>query len=190
MNISRFNSCLFSFFILLMSLTTSCAEDDSSINPILTWIDGEGSIQATDVFLDFQDMLVYKSATEIHSYNASIKDKIVEGTFEVYNFDREGNPVSDAQGKIESIVFEEDCKTARITGIITTASDPEFLELYAVWTVIDNGAGLNETTDIRYPIDPETAKYHRDAGLSLEWYSFKSYFSAEGKVHLESKGCS
>lgn len=187
MNYSRLNSWRFGFFIILIGLATSCIEKEEK--PPIPWIENEGTVMATDVFLDFDGLLVWKSATEKHSYFAKIKDKKVEGTFEVYNFDTEGNPVSDAQGEIESIVFEQNCTTARITGIITAGSDPTYLGLYAVWTVVDNGSTINETTDIRYPVDPETAKYHRDGGLSLKWYGFTSNFSASNKVQLQSKGC-
>ncbi|MEB2780407.1 hypothetical protein U3A58_08370 [Algoriphagus sp. C2-6-M1] len=181
------NSWRFVFFIILISATSSCLEDKFS-EPI-PWIEGEGTVSATNVSLDFNGLLIWKSSTEVHSYYAKIKDKVVEGTFEVYNFDIEGKPVSDAQGDIESIVFERDCKTARITGIITKGSDPTYLGLYAVWTVIANGSDINETSDIRYPVDPETAKYHRDGGLSMKWYGFTSFFSANNKVKLQSKGC-
>lgn len=187
MNNLRLNSLRFGVFAILIGLTTSCFEEEEK--PPIPWIENEGTVMASNVFLDFNGLLIWKSATEKHSYYAKIKDRVVEGTFEVYNFDLEGEPVSDAQGEIESIVFEQDCKTARITGIITKGSDPTYLGLYAVWTVIDNGSNINETSDIRYPIDPETAKYHRDGGLSLDWYGFTSYFSAENKVQLQSKGC-
>ncbi len=185
----KFSDCRYFVFILLVGLLSSCFEEDASIEPILPWIEGEGSVQATNVDLDFGGLLLYKSATEIHSYNAEIKDKIVKGTFEVYNFDLDGKPVSDAQGEIDGIVFDPDCKTARITGVITSGSDDTYLGLYAVWTVIDNQPAVNETTDIRYPTDAETAKYHRDVGLSLEWYGFKSYFPTNNQVNLQSKGC-
>lgn len=182
------NSWRFVFFIALISMTSSCLDEGTTKEPI-PWIEGEGTVSATNVALDFNGLLVWKSASEIHSFYATIKDRVVEGTFEVYNFDPEGNPVSDAQGVIDGIVFEQDCLTARITGKITSGSDPTYLGLYAVWTVMDNGTDINETTDIRYPTDFETAKYHRDGGLSLDWFGFTSFFSAEDKVQLQSKGC-
>lgn len=189
MNNSKFKtSWRLGVFVILMGLTSSCYEDETTLEPI-NWIEGEGTLSATNVSLDFNGMLVWKSATEIHSYYVKIKDKVVEGTFEVYNFDVDGDPVSDAQGTIDGIVFERDCKTARITGTITSGSDPAFIGLYAVWTVIDNGSSINETSDIRYPIDAETAKYHRDGGLSLAWYGFPAYLPTNNKVKLQSKGC-
>lgn len=183
----RITSWRFAFFIALTGLSTSCYEDDPI--PPIPWIEGEGTISATNVNLDFNGLLVWKSATETHSYTAKIKDRVVEGTFEVYNWDPEGNPVSDAKGTINGIAFEQDCKTVRISGIITSGSDPTFLGMYAVWTAVANGSTINETTDIRYPTDAETAKYHRDGGLDLEWYGFTSYFSAQNKSKLQSKGC-
>lgn len=188
MNHSRFASWRFPVLFILFTLASSCSEEDTSINPILTWLDGEGTVEASEVFLDFKGTH-YRSATEIHSYTASIKDRVVGGTFEVYNFDTNGNPVSDAKGDVETIVFEENCMTVRITGIITSGSDPAYLGKHAVWTVLDNGSNINETTDIRYPVDPATAKYHCDVGLTLEWFSFKSLFPAGGKVKVQSKDC-
>lgn len=187
MNNSIFTGLRFVFFLIVIGLTTSCYEDEPA--PPIPWIEGEGTLSATNVALDFNGLLVWKSATEIHSYSAKIKDRVVEGTFEVYNFDVAGDPVSDAQGTIIGIAFEQDCKTARISGKITSGSDPTYLGKYAVWTVVDNGSTINESTDIRYPTDSETAKYHLDGGLALDWYGFPSYFSAKNKVQLQSKGC-
>ncbi|MFN3996255.1 MAG: hypothetical protein ACK4HU_00440 [Algoriphagus sp.] len=151
--------------MILIGLTSSCLDENAKTFP---WIEGEGTVQATNVSLDFDGKLLYKSSSEVHSYYAKIKDKVVEGTFEVYNFDLQGKSVSDAQGEVDSIVFEKDCKTARITGIITKGSDPTFIGKYAVWTVLDNGSTINQTSDIRYPVDVESAKYHLDGGLSLK----------------------
>jgi len=175
-------------FFTLIILLTSCSFEDTSPTPPKSWLDGRGTARADGVFLDFKDML-YKSATEIHSYDAEIKNQRVNGAFVVHNFDKDGGPVSDAKGEVICIVFEEDCKTARITGVITSGSDPTFIGLYAIWTVLDNGMGLNETTDIRYPIDQATADYHCNVGVPLEWYNFDSYFSSEGKVQVRSLDC-
>jgi hypothetical protein len=175
-------------FSTLITLLASCSFEDVSPIPPKSWLDGTGTAQADEVFLDFKNML-YKSATEVHSYRAEIKDQRVEGTFEVYNFDKNGGPVSDAKGQVICIAFEEDCKTARITGVITSGSDPAFAGLYAIWTVVDNGMDINETTDIRYPIDQATADYHCEVGVPLEWYNFDSYFSCEGKVQVRALDC-
>ncbi|MBN7812005.1 hypothetical protein J0A68_13720 [Algoriphagus sp. H41] len=165
-----------------------CSLEDTSLTPDIPWIDKEGTAKAVDVFLDFQGMQ-YKSATEIHSYNGRLKNRVVDGTFEVYNFGVEGEPVSHAKGEIICIAFAEDCKTARITGVITSGSDPTYPGYYAIWTVVDDGMGINETTDIRYPIDEATANYHCEVGVSLEWYNFEKYFDCGGKAQVRPSEC-
>lgn len=185
MHFSNFKILVFASLAILFA---SCSLEDTSVDTPKTWLDGVGTAQATGVFLDFNGTN-YKSATEAHSYSAKIKDRVIEGSFEVYNFGLEGEPVSDAKGEVICIVFEDDCKTARITGIITSGSDPTFPGLYAIWTVVDNGMDINGTTDIRYPLDEATAKYHCEVGVSLDWYNFDSYFSCEGKVQVRSKNC-
>lgn len=172
---------------LLISLLGCNSEEVEPIKPE-SWIDDEGSAMANDVFIKFNGTH-YKSATEIHSYSASIKNRVVEGRFEVYNFGLQGEPVSDVQGDVICIVFEDDCKTARVIGIITSGSDPAYLDDYAIWTVVDDGMNINETTDIRYPVDKATADYHCSAGVSLEWFDFDSYFSCDGKAQVRSKNC-
>lgn len=188
MKMEKLLSWRFSYLFILLILSASCSEEDTSLDDGNYWKDGEGSLEAFDVFIDFKGTN-YKSSTEIHSYQGSVVNKMVVGSFEVYNFDSEGNDVSDAQGDILSISFEKDCITARLTGIITSGSDPEYLGKYAVWTVLDNGSTINESTDIRYPVGKETADYHREGGLDLEWYNLKSYFACNGKVKLNSKNC-
>lgn len=188
MKITKYYSSLSVLFFALVFLISGCSTEDTAIDPKKSWIDGEGTAEASDVSFNFKYTL-FRSDTENYSFNASIKNKVIEGTFEVFNYDRNGISVSDAKGNITCIVFEEDCKTARITGIITSGSDPEFLGLYAVWTVVDDGLDLNETTDIRYPIDEATAKYHCEEGLTLDWFNMESMFSAGGKVKVESKDC-
>lgn len=188
MKIEKLISCRFPLLFMLLVFSASCSDEDISINDSDYWKDGEGTLEAFDVFIDFQGTN-YKSSTEIHSYKASVENKVVEGTFEVYNFDAEGNDVSDAQGDILSISFEKNCIKARVVGIITSGSDPEYLGKYAVWTVLDDGSTVNESTDIRYPVSKETADYHKVGGLDLEWYNLKSYFSCNGKVKLNSEKC-
>lgn len=181
------------FCWLLIVLVSGCSVDDDSQNPPSgkppkTWKDGVGSAMAENVTLKFEN-INFKSASELHFYQASIKDKVVEGTFEVHNYDLEGKPVSDAKGDVICIVFGKDCKTVRITGIITSGSDPVFTGFYAIWTAVDNGVGNDRTTDIRYPVDQATANFHCETGWTLERFGFKSFLSTPGIIKVESQGC-
>lgn len=178
---------------LLIILITGCSPDEDSQNPLPTkpaksWKDGVGSAVAENVRLEFET-INFKSASELHFYDASIKDKVVKGTFEVHNFDINGKPISDAKGDVICIVFEEDCKTVRMTGIITAGSDPVFVGFYAIWTAVDNGVGNDKTTDIRYPVDQVNANNHCETGWDLMKFGFKSYLSTPGTVKVESKDC-
>lgn len=193
MKLLKPNTWSTAFCCFLIVLISGCALEEDSQNPTSgkstkTWKDGVGSAEAENVTLQFKN-INFKSASELHSYQASIKDRVVNGTFEVHNFDVEGKPVSDAKGDVICMVFEEDCKTVRMTGIITSGSDPVFIGFYAVWTAVDIGTGNDKTTDIRYPVDQETANFHCETGWTIARFGFKSFLSTPGIVKVESKDC-
>lgn len=193
MELLKLNSWRTAFYCFLIILVSGCSVDEDSQPPTSgkstkNWKDGVGSAVAENVTLKFKN-INFKSASELHFYKASIKDRVVEGTFEVQNFDLEGKPVSDAKGDVICIVFGEDCKTVRMTGIITAGSDPVFIGFYAIWTAMDIGEGTDKTTDIRYPVDQTTANFHCETGWTIERFGFKSFLSTPGIVKVESKDC-
>jgi hypothetical protein len=80
-----------------------------------------------------------------------------------------------AKGRVTCFTVEADGKTARIGGVVESASNPENIGTEAVWTVVDNGEGANaprdEATDLRFSLfDPEFsfAAFHCDVGFSPE----------------------
>lgn len=175
--------------VILGSLTAllyfGCS-GETSVEPIKPLVEQEGTAEAAEVSLDFEHVL-FKSAKEVHSYSVALKDGVASGTFEVYNFDVDGQSVSDAHGDVICMVFEEDCKTVRFIGKITSGSDTAYPGKYAVWTVVDDGQ-VTQTTDLRYPVDEASATHHCEVGLDFSWYGLKSYFPTE-KLEIVSKSC-
>lgn len=205
------------FFFSILILVSSCSLEDSSQAPDLTnetartlkptisapsdyipgdinarknWTPGEGWAKTFNNTLIFEEGGLFAAGTEIHSYSATLKAGVLSGTFEVENFDEEGELASSAKGDVICMVFEEDCKTVRMTGIITEASDGVTVGNYAVWIAEDNGNGLDATTDLRYNLSQGSADFHCEIGFSRAAFGPGAFFEEiEGNVKVKSMDC-
>lgn len=154
-----------------------------------TWLPGEGWAKAYDVPLEFDPEGIFGGGSELHSYKATIKDGVVEGTFEVYNWDEEGEPSTWALGDVTCIIFEEDCMTVRMTGVITEASDEVLVGRYAAWIAVDYGDGMDVTTDLRYNLSEGQANYHCFIGYTPEEFGLDELLETSGNVKVKSMDC-
>lgn len=154
-----------------------------------TWLPGEGWAKAYDVTLEFEEGSIFGAGSELHTYKATIKDGVVEGTFEVYNWDGEGEPTTWVKGDVTCIVFEEDCSTVRMVGLITDGSDEDYIGLYAAWISVDNGVGNDVTTDLRYALNPAQANYHCLVGYTPAQFSLPELLETSGNVKVKSMDC-
>jgi hypothetical protein len=213
LTLNRWGSALFFSIIILVS---SCSLEDSSQAPNLSdetvrlmkpditvpsdynpgssngrenWMLGEGWAKANDVHLIFEPGSI-GSGSELHSYNATLKAGKISGTFEVYNSDENDVLVSWAKGDVLCMVFEEDCKTVRMTGVITESNIPEYPGRFAVWLAEDNGIGLDATTDLRYGISLRSANYHCEIGFTKEQFGEGAFFEGIGdNIKVKSMDC-
>jgi hypothetical protein len=98
-------------------------------------------------------------------------DGSVHGNFNIRDFFTDGSEKAFAKGRVTCFTVEADGKTARMGGVVESASDP-VVGTEAVWTVRDNGEGQDdprdEATDLIYGIPPQfnAAQRHCDVGFS------------------------
>lgn len=150
---------------------------------------GDGWAIAKDIPLSFGAETIFGESSEVHSYKATVINGVVGGSFEAFNYDKNGVMRKDAKGKVTCVVFQKDCKTVRMTGIITESTDPFYIGKYAIWTVVDNGDELDQTTDLRYGVPEATALYHCSNGYSLDYFSEGLFLTTEGDIKVECKAC-
>lgn len=207
------------FFFSILILLSSCSLDDSTQAPDMSndtatflkptisaptdyipgntnarknWMQGEGWAKGDDIPFVIES---FGGVIETHSYNATLKAGVLSGTFEYINEDLEGELTAWVKGDVTCMVFEEDCKTVRMTGIITEASNEDVIGLYAVWIAENNGNdGLDATTDIRSGVSEATADFHCEIGLSKVAFDLvlveESFFkTTEGNVKVKSMDC-
>ncbi|WP_296705854.1 hypothetical protein [Algoriphagus sp.] len=205
------------FFFSILILVSSCSLDDSVQAPDLSsgtetilkpnmkvpndyipgntnarknWMPGEGWAKAYNIDLTVESGENIDPQTETHSYNATLKAGEISGTFEVVNYDMEGELLASAKGEVLCMVFEEDCKTVRMTGVITEASTESLVGRYAIWLAEDNGNGLDATTDIRYNQPKSSADYHCEIGFTPAQFGQGLFFEEiEGNVKVKSMDC-
>ncbi|MCL6259159.1 hypothetical protein M3O96_08675 [Aquiflexum sp. TKW24L] len=210
-NLIAWSSAFFFSFLILVS---SCSLEDSSQAPDLSdatarllkpditvpsdyipgslnarknWMPGEGWAKANDVSLTGGAL---GTGTESQSYKATLKAGTISGTFEVSNFDENGVLEAFAKGDVTCMVFEEDCKTVRMTGVITETNVPGFVGRYAIWIAEDNGIGLDATTDIRYGLVKATADFHCETGFTIAAFGAGAFFEGiDANVKVHSKDC-
>jgi hypothetical protein len=114
---------------------------------------GSGPSASGHVELDIEGCCLEK-----YSFNAHhLGDGSVHGRFNIRDFFTNGSEKAWAKGRVTCFTVEADGKTARMGGVVESASDP-VVGTEAVWTVRDNGEGQNdprdEATDLIYGIPP------------------------------------
>lgn len=211
------NSWSSAFFFSILILVSSCSLEDSSQAPDLSdatarllkpnitvpndyipgsinarknWMSGEGWAKVNYVLLNFEPGGIFPPGTEFHSYKATLKAGTLSGTFEVYNYDVDGVLKTWAKGDVTCMVFEEDCKAVRMTGVITETNVPGFTGRYAVWIAVDNGIGIDATTDLRYGVNATTANFHCETGFPIASFGSGAFFEGiDANIKVKSMDC-
>lgn len=133
-----------------------------------------------------------KDIHQIQNYDVKLMDGKLKGEFEVLDYDVDMNLFQQVKGTILNVVFEDDCKTVRYTGIITDSKfDSDLIGTYAFWTSVDNGVRKHddETSDIRFGMSEFAAKYHATKGFPSWMFGAGVFQNTAGNVKVESKKC-
>jgi len=133
--------------------------------------------------------------TEIYSFKAKTGHGEVTGYFEVEDFvDETGEGFDHCWGKITCITFEDDGKTARLSGEVTgSVNHPDGVmpeHHYARFTVVDNHKSPDQATALFVGQPLEDCEYHCNVGIPVEdmawWGTFREI---EGMIKVKPKNC-
>jgi hypothetical protein len=125
---------------------------------------------------------------EKYSFNAhNLGNSKIGGRFNVRDIFPDGSGKDVAKGSVTCFTVEPDGKTARMGGIVESATNPDFVGTDAVWTVVDNGEGQKDPpdqgTDLRWALPPGYAEFHCTVGFPPE--AFGTFgFSGRGNVQV------
>ena len=114
----------------------------------------------------------------------------LNGTFDLSDYDPNYNLLEEISGEVVSCAFEEDCKTVRLTGLITTSkNDLNLVGKYVMWTAEDNGIRKNgnRTTDMRYGVPEFVAKMHDSKGFPEGL--FPKHKITSGDIQIKAEKC-
>lgn len=150
---------------------------------------GEGWAKGKVVKIELPLHFMYGvDVTQVQSYYVKYKDGKLKGTFDLSDFDPESNLLEKISGEVVSCTFEEDYKTVRLTGLITTSkNDLNLVGKYVMWTAEDNGIKKNRdrTTDMRYGIPEFVANMHDSQGFPE--ILFPKYNITSGDVQIKAE---
>ncbi|WP_296704992.1 hypothetical protein [Algoriphagus sp.] len=152
------------------------------------WSPGEGWVKAENLAVEIKSSTGELLATEYHTYDAKLKGGDLEGTFKLLAVEPNGFELR-LDGEITCLVFEEDCQTARITGIINNSTIPFYKGRYVRWTVIDNGDSGDLTTDMQFSVSQEMAEFHCQTGAGVENFYSGEFLLPKGDVKIKSMEC-
>lgn len=124
-----------------------------------------GSVVSGDVQLgNLADFGVLWERQTYHAETLTKRDQ-ARGFFRA-RFRYLGNTAEDfVTGRVVCLAVEPDGQTARLAGIIEESSIGGFVGLSAIWTVVDNGAGGDQTTDIRSGLSLADGMFHCRTGF-------------------------
>jgi hypothetical protein len=138
------------------ALLTSCATDptrQSDTGAPKFAGGGSGPSASGHVEQDIEGCCLEKYSFDAHY----LGDGSVHGRFNIRDFFTDGSEKAWAKGRVTCFTVEADGKTARMGGVVESASDP-VVGTEAIWTVRDNGEGENDpgdqATDLIYGIPP------------------------------------
>ena len=115
-------------------------------------------------------------ALERYSFNAHYRGNgTVGGRFHLRDMFADGTEDITVHGRITCFTIEADGKTARLGGVIETASQDQFVGTFAAWTVRDNGNSRKEprdqATDLSFgATNASFAASHCRVGIPLEGF--------------------
>ena len=127
---------------------------------------------------------------QIQNYQFKYINGKSNGTFELSDFDS-NNLLEKISGKIISATFEDDAKTVRFTGLITSSTnDSTLVGKFVIWTAEDNGTNKNidRTTDIRYGIPEFVANLHESQGFPEAIFSKNNVVSGDFQLKIVEPG--
>lgn len=153
------------------------------------WNAGEGWVKAENVAVELKDPFGNLLATEYHTYDAKLKDGVLEGTFQLFAITSDGSDELRLDGEITCLVFEEDCKTARITGLIQNSTIPFLIGRYAKLIVVDNGETGDLSSDLQFGGQLESAEYHCLVGAGIESFYSGDFLVPVGDIKVKSMEC-
>lgn len=157
------------------------------------YIEGEGWTKANAIPVFLPNFILYSADIyQTQNYQVNLMNGKLNGNFEAFNYDANEVLFSHVKGEVLTVVFEEDCKTVRYTGIITESEfNPSMVGKYAFWTSVDNGVRKNDdqTTDIRYGMSIFAANYHYAVGFPLWLFGPGVFQTTEGNIKVNSKNC-
>ena len=133
---------------------------------------GSGPSAGGHVEHDLEGCCVEKYSFEAHY----LGDGSLHGSFNVRDLFTDGSEKAWAKGSVTCFTVEADGKTARMGGVVESASDP-IVGTEAVWTVRDNGEGQadprDEATDLIWGIPSQfnLAGRHCAVGLRPQFFN-------------------
>lgn len=217
MNYSILNKWSVPFFFSILILVSSCSLDDSTQSIDLTnesarsikspiaipsdyisgnikarsnWMLGEGWAKGEDILFVTES---FGGIEETQNYQATLKDGVLSGTFEYEDLFLEDGSTYWVKGDVICMVFEEDCKSVRMVGMITDSSEENTIGTYAIWIAENNGnEGLDATTDIRSGQPEVVANFHCEIGFSRAAFNIQGnpfFLETEGNIKVKSMDC-
>ena len=189
-DVKLLNSNEFDSYALKNSGDLSSKSDN---NKGKSFTEEEGWARGKAIQIELPNFYRYqKDIYQVQSYDVKLMNGQLKGEFEVLDYDENMDLMQQIEGTVLSVVFEEDCKTVRYTGIITDSQfDADLIGTYVFWTSVDNGVHKNddETTDIRFGMSEFAAKYHRTKGFPTGMFGSGVFQNTAGNVKVESKKC-
>lgn len=139
-------------------------------------------VDAKDVVIDFID----QTFMEHNNYTAKLINDVLKGTFYWEGFDKEtGESIEWASGEVICMTLGDDGITARLGGVVTDSSNPDFIGQFAVWIAVDEDTG-DFSTDIRTGFDIFTVEYHCTEGFTIENFEYEvgELETLQGKIKI------
>jgi hypothetical protein len=171
--------------LILLSVApflTSCTTDPTTPNDLRApqFASGGSGPSASGHFeLDVGD-----GDLEVYSFDAHfLGNGAVHGRFNVRDIFADGSAKAGAKGSVTCLTVEPDGNSARMGGIVESATDPDLVGTEAFWTVVDNGEGQkdspDEATGLTWGAPSGAAEFHCTVGIPRN-----SGFSERGNVQV------
>ena len=189
-NAKLLNSDAFDSYALENASSLSSKSDK---NKGKSFSEGEGWARGKSIQIELPNFYRYqKDVHQVQNYDVKFMNGQLNGSFEVFDYDENSELIQQIKGTVLNVVFEDDCKTVRYTGTITSSQfDADLIGTYAFWTSVDNGVHKNddETTDIRFGMSEFAAKYHATRGFPTGMFGPGVFQNTAGNVKVKSKKC-
>jgi len=113
------------------------------------------------------------AGVEKYSFTAHLLGNgTVHGRFTVRDILADGSEGGWAKGAVTCFTIEPDGRTARMGGVVESASNPTVIGSDAIWTAQDNGEGQlpvqDQATELLWALGAGFAAFHCNEGLSTD----------------------